>query len=159
MHVKWDKFKRGKSVIWKNVCYNKITCDIKRLTHLYKIKKLANSKLIWHCYLYLYNNVTFVCIFIGCWPWSIKDTHTDGVSGFVFLFSCPPPKVFQWTVWIDRLHISVRVYCNRSQKTSQRVKNKMYDTRWRRVAWLLFFTHGKTHDLLQHSIALISAVA
>ena len=26
--------------------------------------------------MYLYNNVTSVCIFIGCWPWSIKG-HTQ----------------------------------------------------------------------------------
>ena len=29
----------------------------------------------------------------------------------------------------NRLHFSVRVYCGRSQMTSQRVKNKNYDTR------------------------------
>ena len=49
-------------------------------------------------YTSLYNNVTSVCIFIGCWPWSIKGhtqmasnpRHADHVSGLVFVFSCPP---------------------------------------------------------------------
>ena len=43
----------------------------------------------------IYNNVTSVFIFIGCWPWSIKG-HTHRwvarqihVSRLVFLFSCP----------------------------------------------------------------------
>ena len=42
-------------------------------------------------YLLLYNNVTSVCIFIDCCRDLLKDTDTDGVSGLVFLFSCPPP--------------------------------------------------------------------
>ena len=49
---------------------------------------------------YLYNNVTSVCIFIGCWPWSIKG-HTQmasikftsvHVSRLVF-FHAPPKKI------------------------------------------------------------------
>ena len=46
-------------------------------------------------YIYLYNNVTSVCIFIniGCWPCihhidGVKST-SDYVSGLLFLFSCP----------------------------------------------------------------------
>ena len=36
---------------------------------------------------YIYNNVTTMCIFIGCWPWSIlKDTHTHGVKSTADLF-------------------------------------------------------------------------
>ena len=40
----------------------------------------------------LYNNVTSVSVFIGCWPWSIKG-HTHRwrqihVSVLVFVFSC-----------------------------------------------------------------------
>ena len=35
---------------------------------------------------------------------------------------------------------SVRVYCNRSQKTSQRVKNNSPATRLRLVSYFLFFT-------------------
>ena len=44
------------------------------------------------------------------------------------------------------------VYCNRSQMTSQRVKNKKYDTRRSWVAWLLFFTRCDVFgDLLQYT--------
>ena len=43
------------------------------------------------------------------------------------------------------------VYCNRSQITSQRVKNKK-STRRSRVAWLLFFTRCDVFcDLLQYT--------
>ena len=46
----------------------------------------------------------------------------------------------------------MHVYCNRSHMTSQRVKNKKYDTRRCRVAWLLFFTRcDGFHDLLQYT--------
>ena len=52
----------------------------------------------------------------------------------------------------NRLHFPVRVYCNRSQTTSQHVKNKKYDTRRNRVAWLLFFTRCDDFcDLLQYT--------
>ena len=37
----------------------------------------------------------------------------------------------------SRLHFSVRVYCNRSQKTSQRVKNNSRATRLRLVSYFL----------------------
>ena len=79
-------------------------------------------------YIYLYNNdVTSVCIFIGCWPWSIKG-HTRRwreihVSRLLFLFSCPKnPSINHLNFYCikQRLHFSVCVYCNRSQKTSQR---------------------------------------
>ena len=78
-------------------------------------------------------------IFIGCWPWSIKGhTHTDGVestsdhvSRLVFLFSCPKnPSInhlsFYCIKQID--YIFPCVYCNRPQKTSQRVKNNSQAT-------------------------------
>ena len=35
---------------------------------------------------YLYNNVTSMCILIGCWSWSIKG-HTQMASWLIFLFS------------------------------------------------------------------------
>ena len=110
-----------------------------------------------------------MCIFIGCWLWSSKGTDTDDVksmpyhvSELVFLFSCPT-----WIYQINHLNFycikqidyifSVRVYCNRSQKTSQRVKNNMsrHSTSSRVVLFLFFtrcdvicdllkYTHGKT---------------
>ena len=71
--------------------------------------------------------MTSVCIFIGCWPWSIKG-HTRRwreihVSRLLFLFSCPKnPSINHLNFYCikQRLHFSVCVYCNRSQKTSQR---------------------------------------
>ena len=47
----------------------------------------------------------------------------------------------------------MHVYCNRSQMTSQYVKNKKYDTRWSRAVWLLFFIIccGVFCDLLQYT--------
>ena len=84
----------------------------------------------------LYNNVISVCIFIGGWPWSIKG-HTHRwrqihVNRLVFLFSCPKnPSInhlnFYCIKQIDYI-FSVCVYCNRSQKTSQRLKNNSHST-------------------------------
>ena len=63
----------------------------------------------------------------------------------------------------NKLHICVRVYCNRSQTTLERVKNKKVrhetkstrdevDTRRSRVARLLFFTRCDDFcDLLQYT--------
>ena len=46
----------------------------------------------------------------------------------------------------------VRVYCNRSQMTSQRLKKRKYDTRRSRVRRLLFFTRCNVFcDLLQYT--------
>ena len=78
----------------------------------------------------------------------LKDTHAGGVkstpyhvSGLVFLFSCPQnPSInhlnFYCIKQID--YIFPCVYCNRSQKTLQRVKNNSLATR------LFFFTHCDT---------------
>ena len=79
----------------------------------------------------LYNNVTSVCIFIGCWPRSIKG-HTQMASNprqqSCFSFFMPQKsfnKPFEFLLHeTNRLHFPACVYCNRSQKTSQRVKNK-----------------------------------
>ena len=65
--------------------------------------------------------MTSVCIFIGCWQWS------DHVSRLVFLFSCPPNSSIHYLNFYcikqihGRLHFSMHVYCNRSQKTPQHV--------------------------------------
>ena len=88
---------------------------------------------------HLYNNVTSVCI--GCWPWSHTHTHTsDHVSRIVFLFSCPKnPSInhmnFYFIKQIDNIFPCVCVYCNWSQKTSQRVKNNSHVTRLRLVPY------------------------
>ena len=88
-----------------------------------------------------------MCICIDCWPWSTKGhTHTqmvsnstsDHVSWLVFLFSCPQnPSInhlnFYCIKQID--YIFPCVYCNRSQKTSQRVKNNSHATRLRLVPY------------------------
>ena len=51
------------------------------------------------CDSHLYNYMTSVCIFVCCWPWSIKAGHTQMASSprqitsadlfFFFHFSCP----------------------------------------------------------------------
>ena len=56
---------------------------------------------------------------------------SNHVSRLVFLFS---KFEFLWYK-TNRLHFSVRVYCNRSQKTSQRVKNNSHTTRLRLVSY------------------------
>ena len=51
----------------------------------------------------------------------------------------------------NRFRFSVRKYCNRSQMTSERVKNKKVRTRRSRVRDFLFFTrYGVICDLLQY---------
>ena len=70
-------------------------------------------------YLLIIQNVTSVCIFIGCWPWSIKG-HTHRwrqihVNRLGFLFSCSmilqyPPRSFGFLSHkTNRLHFSVCV--------------------------------------------------
>ena len=78
-------------------------------------------------------------------------THTDDVKStsnhiikLVFLFSYPPNpynKPFEFLMHeTDRLHFPVRANCNRSQKPSQREKNKSHATRLRLVSHFLFFS-------------------
>ena len=51
----------------------------------------------------------------------------------------------------NRFHFCVRLYCNRSQMTSWRVKNKKVRTRRSQVRDFLFFTgYGVICDLLQY---------
>ena len=61
-------------------------------------------------------------------------------------------KPFEFLLYkTNRLHFSVRVYCNRSQKTPQRVKNNSHATRLRLVSYFLFFTRYDAFcDLLQY---------
>ena len=97
-----------------------------------------------------------MCIFIGCWPDLLKDTHTDGVkstsdhvSRLVLLFSCPEnPSInhlnFYWIKQIDYIFPCV----------SQRVKNNSHATvatRLRLVSYFLFFTRCDICDLLQYT--------
>ena len=94
----------------------------------------------------LYNNVTSVCIFIGCWPWSQMASNPRQQTCFSFFM--PPKsfnKPFEFLLYkTNRLHFSVCVYCNRSQKTSQRVKNNNHATRLRLVSYFFqFFDNQK----------------
>ena len=98
----------------------------------------------------LYNNVTSVCIFIGCWLVRdiLKDKHTQVVSNpcqkTCFSLFMPPKsfnKPFEFLLYkTNILHLSVHVYCNwsitvlncnrsQSQTTSQLVKNNSHATR------------------------------
>ena len=94
----------------------------------------------------LYNNVTSVWIFICCWPWSITG-HTQMASNprqqTCFSFFMPPKsfkRPFEFLLYkTNRLHFSACVYCNRSQMTSQRVKNNSHATRLRLVSYFFQF--------------------
>ena len=72
------------------------------------------------------------------------------VSRLAFLFSCPQKyfnKPFEFLLYkTNRLHFSVCVYCNRSQETSQRVKNNNHATRLRLVSYFfVLYTYCSTH--------------
>ena len=77
-------------------------------------------------------------------------------SADLFFFS-HAPKSFNKPLQIflyktNRLHFSVGVYCNRSQKTSQRVKNNSHTTQLRLVSYFLSFTrYAVICDLLQYT--------
>ena len=81
----------------------------------------------------------------------LKCTRTDGVkstsdhvSRLVFLLSYPQNSSinhlnFYCIKQIDYIFPCVHMYCNRSQKTSQRVKNNSHATRICLVSYFLFF--------------------
>ena len=100
-----------------------------------------------------HNNVTSVCIFIGCWPWSIRgpthrwrEIHVRSRQLTFLSFFMPPKshKIFNkpyefLSYKTNRSHFSLCMYCNRSQKTSQCVKNNSHATQLRLVSYFLFF--------------------
>ena len=91
-------------------------------------------------------------------------TVIDHVNRHVFLFSCPQnPSInnlnFHCIKQIDNIFPCVHMYCNRSQKTSQRVKNNGHATRlhvmsyfsvlytlWRHM-WSIQYTHMEKCNL------------
>ena len=105
---------------------------------------------------YLYNNVTYVCIFIVVDRDLLKDTHRwrqIHVSRLVFLFSCLKNLSinhlnFYCIEQID--NIFPCVYCNRSQKTSQRVKNKSRHSTSSRVV-LFYSLHAVRSSVIYYS--------
>ena len=78
-------------------------------------------------------------------------TPTDLFFFFVPLKSFNKP--FEFLLYkTNRLHFSVHVYFDRSQKTSQRVKNNSHATRFVFVSYFLFFTrYDVIYDLLQYT--------
>ena len=61
-------------------------------------------------------------------------------------------KLFQFLLYkTNRLHFFMRVYCNRSLKTSQRVKNNRHATRLRLVYFLFVIRCDIISDLLQYT--------
>ena len=74
-----------------------------------------------------------------------------------FFFHAPKKsfnKPFEFLLYkTNRLDFSVCVYCNRSQKTSQRVKNNSHATRLRLVSYRMFFTRCDEviYDILQYT--------
>ena len=96
----------------------------------------------------------------------LKGTYTDGVKStsdyvnrLVFLFSCPKnPSINHLNYYCMKQidYIFPFEYCNRKQKTSQRVKNNSHPTRlrfvlyvfvlyalWRHLWSITVHTHGK----------------
>ena len=76
---------------------------------------------------------------------------------FFFFSSClPNPSInhlnFYCIYKTNRLHFSGRIYCNRSQKTSQCAKNNSHATRLRLLSYFVFFTRCNVIcDLLQYT--------
>ena len=85
----------------------------------------------------LYNNVTWWCIKGN--THRRHQIHVRSRQQTCFSFFMPPKsfnKSFECLLHkTNRLHFSVCVYCNRSQKTSQRVKNNSHATRFRLVSY------------------------
>ena len=85
-------------------------------------------------------------------------SHTYGVrprQRTCFPFFMPRKsfnKPFVFLFKTNRLHFSVCVYCNRSQKTSHHVNNNSHATQLRLVLYFLFFTRCDfICDLLQYT--------
>ena len=131
----------------------------------HSVKMMYSKLTAWSVciYIYLYNNVTSVCIFIGCWPWSIKgythrwcQIHVISRQQTCFSFFMPQKsfnKPFEFLLYkTNELNFSMCVYCNRSQKMSQRVKNNSHTTRLRLVTYFfVLYTHDVICDLLQYT--------
>ena len=77
----------------------------------------------------------------------LKDKHTE------MAFFVPPKsfnKPFKFLLYkTKRLHFPVRTYCNRSQKTSQRVKNS--HSRLRLVSYFFCSLHAVTSSGIYYS--------
>ena len=99
-----------------------------------------------------------MCIFIGCWPWSIKghthrwrQIHVRSRQRTCFSFFMPQTfrKIFkkpiEFLLYKTNTVDYVRVYCNILQMTWQRVKNNSHATRLRLVSY--FFV---VHTLWRH---------
>ena len=108
---------------------------------LYRLNRDYIYKYITNCVDYKYTITWLLCAFSLVVDQILEDTHTDGVkstsdhvSRLVSIFSCPPnPSInhlnFYCIKQIDYIFPCMHVYCNRSQKTSQRVKNSSHATR------------------------------
>ena len=86
----------------------------------------------------------------------LKDTYIDGVKSrqqTCFSFFMLPKffnKSFKFLLYkTNRLHFSMCVYCNRSQKTSQHVKNDSHATRLRVI--LFCSLHTVTSSVIYYS--------
>ena len=78
----------------------------------------------------------------------------QGVHSFVIHWKTM--NIFWKTMYILEnyvyIHFTVCVYCNRSQKTSHRVKNNSYATRLSLLSYVLFFTRCDIFcDVLQYT--------
>ena len=76
-------------------------------------------------------------------------------SADLFLFFHAPKsfnKPFEFLLYkTNRLHFPVCVYCNRLQKTSQRVKNNSHATRLRLVSSFFCSLHAVTSSVIYYS--------
>ena len=78
----------------------------------------------------------------------VKST-SDHVRELAFLFSRSPKSFNKPSEFLlyktNRLHFPVLVYCNRSQKTSQRVKNNSHTSRLRLVSYFFVLYTLRRH--------------
>ena len=100
---------------WMGICNCAYAFSSRQIPHCYlniKTIKLTCTAVI---YYKLYNNVTSVCIFIGCWPWSIKghtwrQIHVRSRQQTHFSLFMPQKffnKPFDFLLYKTKLHFSV----------------------------------------------------
>ena len=106
----WDLYVYCMHVCCMHVCMYACTVYI----YIYILYRLVRNTHI-HNYNTLYINVTFVCIFIGCWPWSIKG-HTQiasnqcQITSADLFFFFHAPQILQNTIWIFIVYIYIKLY-------------------------------------------------
>ena len=115
--------------------------------------------------------MTSLCIFIGCWPWSIKG-HTEMTSyhdrGLVFLLSSPQNRSINHLKCCCRKQIDAIFPClctvidHRKRHnvvlTSSCVVLFVLHTLWRHMWSITVHTHGENIIYLLNRVAFITSI-